>query len=242
MAISKAINWFFEQVTEGIILEDDCLADQSFFHFAEQMLEKYKDDESIIAINGCNFGFEYHDASYFFSRYMNVWGWATWRRVVLKISYEIPDWEKLNKISFLRSRLKRQMIDLDLPWFKYWKETFDMISSGRLDTWDFFWIYHQLVFKKKSIISSVNLVTNIGFDARATHTTLLSHPASNLLFSEMQFPLVHPKRNVVNKQYEEDILKPICYMFKSKPNSFYIKNMLLKIPYLESLSKRLFKK
>ena len=59
LAVSGALDWFFEKVQEGIILEDDCLPDQSFFPFAEQMLEKYRDNENIIAVNGCNYGFNY---------------------------------------------------------------------------------------------------------------------------------------------------------------------------------------
>ena len=39
--VSSAISWFFEHEPEGIILEDDCLVDSSFFPFAQEMLEKY---------------------------------------------------------------------------------------------------------------------------------------------------------------------------------------------------------
>lgn len=35
LAVSEAINCFFDQVEEGIILEDDCLPDLSFFPFCE---------------------------------------------------------------------------------------------------------------------------------------------------------------------------------------------------------------
>ena len=236
-AVSQAINWFFLQEEMGIILEDDCMPNLSFFPFAQQMLEKYKDDDTIIAINGCNFGFDNHEASYLFSRYMNVWGWATWRRVSAAICYDIPDWNQKNKISFLRSRLKRQMIDLDLPWFEYWRSVFDMLTNGDIDTWDFYWIYYQFLNKKKNIIPAKNLIRNIGFSEHATHTTLLTHPASNLQTIELHFPLIHPKRKEVNIQYEERVLKPICYMYNSKANFFYIKNMILKIPGIAFISK-----
>jgi hypothetical protein len=36
---SKAISWFFKHVSEGIILEDDCLPNDSFFRFCEENLE-----------------------------------------------------------------------------------------------------------------------------------------------------------------------------------------------------------
>ena len=228
-AVSEAISWFFTHVEQGIILEDDCLPHPSFFPFAEEMLEKYKDDEDIIAVNGCNYGFNYRSSSYFFSRYMNAWGWATWRRVANKIKYKIPNWNKEKKVSFLRSRLKKQTIDLDVNWFQYWTNIFDMLSTGELDTWDYYWLYHQFLYKKKNIMAAKNLIKNIGFSSNATHTTLLSHPASNLPMHELIFPLIHPVNKKINKQFEEEILKPVCYMYTSKPNSFYYKNRILQL-------------
>lgn len=41
-AVSSAIDWFFSHVEEGIILEDDCVPDQSFFPFCQELLERYR--------------------------------------------------------------------------------------------------------------------------------------------------------------------------------------------------------
>jgi hypothetical protein len=81
-AVSSAITWFFEQVEEGIILEDDCLPSDSFFSFCAELLEKYRDDKRIMMISGDNFqdGIQRGDASYYFSSVPWIWGWATWRR------------------------------------------------------------------------------------------------------------------------------------------------------------------
>ena len=43
-AVSSAIDWFFENEEEGIILEGDCLPSQSFFWFCEELLERYRGD------------------------------------------------------------------------------------------------------------------------------------------------------------------------------------------------------
>jgi hypothetical protein len=53
-AVAGAIDWFFENVKQGIILEDDCLPDQSFFPFCQEMLEKYRDDDEISQVCGTN--------------------------------------------------------------------------------------------------------------------------------------------------------------------------------------------
>ena len=39
VAISSGIDWFFEYVDEGIILEDDCLPSKSFFWVCQELLE-----------------------------------------------------------------------------------------------------------------------------------------------------------------------------------------------------------
>ncbi len=54
-AIPSGIDWFFEHVDTGIILEDDCMANVSFFYFCQDLLERYKDDARIMHISGNNF-------------------------------------------------------------------------------------------------------------------------------------------------------------------------------------------
>ncbi len=53
-AVSSAINWFFVQEEMGIILEDDCLPDSTFFSFCRKLLFKYENDNKIMHISGCN--------------------------------------------------------------------------------------------------------------------------------------------------------------------------------------------
>src|SRR5690349_8110734 len=36
--VASGLDWVFNEVDEAIIIEDDCLADPSFFTFAEQLL------------------------------------------------------------------------------------------------------------------------------------------------------------------------------------------------------------
>ena len=52
VAISSGIDWFFEYVDEGVILEDDCLPSKSFFWFCQELLEKYRDNDKVMQING----------------------------------------------------------------------------------------------------------------------------------------------------------------------------------------------
>ena len=245
-AVSTALNWFFSEVEEGIILEDDCLPSSAFFEYCKSLLEKFRNNPDVISINGCNYGYQYDKASYFYSRHFNAWGWASWRRASEEVSYSISDWDELTvdkKYSFLYDRLKLAPVDLDKPWFEYWRKIFDSISDGTLNTWDYFWLYYQLKNKKYSILPAVNLVKNIGFHEKATHTTFVTHPAALLDANELSIPLKENKKVRVNIDYEIKALQPINYMYSRKQNSFYLKKQLSKIPcfrHIIYLKKRVF--
>ena len=95
-----AINWFFKNVPEGIILEDDCLPDPSFFPFCEELLSKYRNDERVMHISGNNFqnGKKRGRGSYYFSEYTHNWGWATWARAWKYNDFEMIAPEKRSHI------------------------------------------------------------------------------------------------------------------------------------------------
>jgi hypothetical protein len=80
--VSTAISWFFEHVEEGIILEDDCVPSVSFFRFCEELLGHFRYEPSVMHVSGHNYqyGRRRGQASYYFSQYTHVGGWATWRR------------------------------------------------------------------------------------------------------------------------------------------------------------------
>ena len=80
--VSSGLNWAFEQVERAIILEDDCVADPTFFRFCDELLDKYEEDQRTFMISGNNYQFGRRQSpySYYFSIYAHIWGWATWRR------------------------------------------------------------------------------------------------------------------------------------------------------------------
>ena len=171
-AVSSAITWFFDHVESGIILEDDCLPDPSFFWFCQELLEYYESDERVMHIGGNNFqepnfSIEY---SYYFSLYNHIWGWATWKRAWEKYDYELRDLE-----SFLNSRKFKDLFQREEE-VNFWKETFR--SSTSIDTWDFQWLFAIWKSSGLCIHPSVNLVSNIGFGEGATHTTEVNHFAN----------------------------------------------------------------
>lgn len=236
-----AFNWFFSHEKEGIILEDDCLPHPDFFIFAQTMLDRYRYDKRIISVNGSNLGYcLYNGNSYTFSRFMNMWGWATWSDRVNSIDYSLQEWRKIkNPLWFLYTRLRQNIFDTDINWYRYWKHKFDLsVSHGEISWWDWQWVFHQLLNRQYSIVPSVNLVSNIGFGEEATHTFVADNPASDLPVNTMKFPLRHPKTIAPDFKYEEKHVKWVwCFHLRQNLNiavklKKYFKRKLEYLSYL----------
>lgn len=185
--VSSGLNWVFEQVPEAIVLEDDCLPDPSFFRFCEEMLEKYRDDERIAMISGDNFQFgnKRGDASYYFSRYNHIWGWASWRRAWKSYDVSMKLWPQFRDDKCLDNLFANKTIKT------YWHTAFEATHSGEIDTWDYQWVFASWANNMISIMPNVNLISNIGFGANATHTQGSSIYA-DMSVQPISFPLVHP--------------------------------------------------
>lgn len=158
MGVSSAINWFFENVEAGIILEDDCVPHQSFFRFTSEMLEKYKNEKRVMMITGFNPITKYRSPfSYYFSRYFSIWGWATWRRAWRKYDVTMSEWPQLKTAG-----LDKYYTD---PYAaKYMGQAFENTYLGKIDTWDYQWSLAGLQNNGLSIVPSQNLISNIGLN------------------------------------------------------------------------------
>lgn len=165
-AVSSAIDWFFSQVDEGIILEDDCLPNSSFVGFCAEMLDRYRTNEQIMHISGANLygGQTWGEASYFFSKIPHVWGWASWRRawhyydVAMKTYPAFEQQKRLDDVA------------PDEPFARYWRHQLRATYNGTIDTWDYQWTYAVWQRNGLCITPNQNLITNAGFGPAATHT------------------------------------------------------------------------
>lgn len=186
--VASGIDWIFEQVEEAIILEDDCLPDPSFFRFCQEMLERYRHDQRIGMVSGDNFqlGRRRNHDSYYYSKYTHIWGWATWRdRWAGSYDVTMAKWPRVRDEGWL--------VDLvgNTSDAAYWKKIFERVHRGEIDTWDYQWAFANWLEGRMSILPAVNMITNIGFDSNATHTTGVSDLA-NMARASIEFPLTHP--------------------------------------------------
>ncbi|SHG97621.1 nucleotide-diphospho-sugar transferase [Flavobacterium johnsoniae] len=186
-AVSSAINWFFENEEEGIILEDDCLPSDDFFIFCDAMLEKYRYDTRIRHIGGSNLqmGQKHGEDSYYFSNLTHVWGWASWRRAWKDYDVELSKYKDIDAESSFK------LIFSDPIIVDSWKYIFNKMLRNGIDTWDYQWTITNFFNNSLSIIPNVNLISNIGFGVNATHTMDVNDTFSNLK-TEKLGEITHP--------------------------------------------------
>ena len=202
-AMEASIDWFFSNEEMGIILEDDTLAAPDFFRFCAEMLQRYKDEESVYFINGTNEGAVKNASgeTYYFKKIYHfpedvtqLWGWATWRRA----------WEKHDKKVLQIEEYKRRFMNVQESddYDKYLKDIrlrvftnqTDLILKGANNVWDFKFKFSVLVNDGLCLVPDCNLVTNIGFGVAEVSHTLFEYAVGALLpAGEIKFPLRHPK-------------------------------------------------
>lgn len=203
--VSSGLDWFFENVEEGIILEDDCLPSQSFFWFCHELLKHYRNDTRVMHIDGNNFqfGIQRGNASYYFSKYNLIWGWASWRRAWKFYDVNVKSFESFEKENQIRSifRTKHEQ--------KYWMKIFRAAYHNKINSWDYQWVYSTMIASGISIHPNVNLVQNIGFGFHATHTTKADIKLKNNFANEIEFPLKHPRFVLINEDADKFTFKNV---------------------------------
>ena len=192
--MSSGLDWIFSKEEKAIILEDDCLPDVSFFSFCEELLERYAQDQRVMSICGGNYqdGKVRNDASYYFSKYPRIWGWASWSRAWKYYDVNMCKWPEF--------RDGRWLIDFlggDIAASRYWYAQFEAVYHNRIDTWDFQWQLAHWLYRGLTIIPNRNLISNIGFGEEATHT-VAHNSIAELPLENICFPLKHPRFIVEN--------------------------------------------
>ena len=199
--IQTGLSWTFDRLEEAIILEDDCVPHPSFFRFCHELLDRYRFDRRIALISGSNFcpSAECSPASYFFSRYPMIWGWAAWRRSWALYDPNVDAWDRLRDTSWLSDLLADPLAAA------YWRQMFDQ-ARFEVDTWDYAMVFSCWYSGGLAVHPYRNLICNIGFSKDATHTRDVKSIFANRPLEEMHFPLVHPERvwrSVANDEQAE---------------------------------------
>lgn len=210
---ATAITWYFENVEQGIIIEDDAVAHPDFFEYAETLLNRYATDESVMAIGSMNVDKQkWGNGSYYFSMMnRNLCAWATWKRV-----WNLSDL-RMSNVSIKELAKALRKYELGLCEREYWCDRLREVHKDGIGnaSWDmqFFmsiWLRHG-----KGIIPNVNLSSNIGTVGEATHSMASGNIIDNVPTSSI-LPLVHPDTEAI--QHEADRQFHFRYFEPGKAN------------------------
>lgn len=183
IAISSSLKWFFENENQGIILEDDCLPNTSFFSFCEDMLNKHKNNKTIWHISGANlFPSPDKDFTYEYSVYPGIWGWATWADRWKYYDFNLTELKIANYKYFSKKTIS----------IRYFRKIFSLLNKKKIDTWDFQWIFTIWKNDALAIIPKYNLVSNIGFGEKSSNTHYENDLRANLKTKET-YTIKHPQ-------------------------------------------------
>ena len=212
--VEQAIDWFFTEVEEGVILEDDVLPNQDFFWYCEELLARYRFDQRVGSISGnCFLPQETSlQESYCFSANPHSWGWATWRRAWSCYDKGMLEWAGFRDQGWPELIVGKKAA-------AYWRPLIDQVHRGVVDTWDLIWLYSCWKSGFLTCIPSVELVQNIGFGVDATHT--IDEESPLMPPGHLSQPLVHPLVMQPRRDFDDYILSG--YLKRSLVQSFVVK-------------------
>ena len=160
-AVHEAIQWFFSQEEQGIVLEDDIVPTINFFYFCEEALEKLQHDKTIGSITGRNELEEWGSQDIFFASRFNCWGWASWADRILNMDVEYGYRKKGNYAELYINKMWEERCYID--------SVLVLLQTHQVNSWAY---AYDLNFKKNNqlqVYPKFNMIKNIGFGDGGTH-------------------------------------------------------------------------
>lgn len=198
--IQSGLDWVFESEDRAIVIEDDVLVANTFFLFAQEMLEKYKDEPKVHAVTSNRREPDYKfQHSYSFSRFSSIWGWATWKRAWDGHEAYMERWDEIR-----RDKLLVREYGIGLAMF--YEREIESVRRNENDAWDIQWFLSRAATGSLEVVPEVNLATNIGniSSADATHKPVRMKELGQ---KEIEFPLVEEPVISANVEFDQLILK-----------------------------------
>lgn len=162
------------------------------------MLKRYQADQRVMHISGSNFQFgrSVGDGSYYYSRVINVWGWATWKRAWQHFDYEMklfPKFHKYNTISHIYTAKGIQ---------KEYIRTFQNAYDNTWKCWDRRWMLAVYANNGVSIVPNTNLVANIGYGEGASAEYYEDDISINMPTGELK-EVISPSYFIIDRDADE---------------------------------------
>lgn len=183
-AVSEAITWFFETEEFGIIIEDDVVISQDFFHMCEELLPYYKTETRIMQISAQNHSGKYFESNkYTFNKRPEIWGWATWRRAWNRMDLSMSKWPSFHWWNLI----KYYGLFQSLMMLYYWNSV--IRDPEKAGSWDTRWHFSIVISDGICILPMVNLARNIGTNGGTHYEKEDKDPYINLRIGSLRWPL-----------------------------------------------------
>jgi hypothetical protein len=200
LAMSSAIDWFFDNVEEGIIIEDDIDFDISFLETMDFLLSKLSDDLEVGSITGLNPISSLlppemlaDEDSFISHPFFSSWGWGTWKNRWQKYEFDLNVNHSYLSEFFMIKRF-------GILGGRYFNSKLSAVRSGKVDTWDYQFLDMQLRHNLRCIAPVINQIANLGFRDDATHTKTgqigLDRPDSRMKFENHRKPKIYRSREI----------------------------------------------
>lgn len=200
LGVISAIEWFFSLEDSGIVIEDDLVVDTSFFSFCSAGVDVYRNDRRVWIISGSQYFEEVAQDTVIWTSIPQIWGWATTREKWAEIRSAIWALNSRPKLSGSMSAIEG-----------FWSTGAKRCLTGKVDTWDLALVYVFILHGRFAVIPPVNLVKNVGFDNRASHTHEVKFPLG-LEVSILPFPINWQNElNILNTTKYESLLYSKVY-------------------------------
>ena len=223
--VQTGLDYVFSHEKAAIILEDDTLPNDSFFHFCEELLVRYSNDHRVAHISGCNLHPESFAGSnsYSLCSIVNIWGWATWARTWQSFDLQMETWKNAPQDEILNQWCHKKKERKEI------RAMFDLHCQNKDPwAWSYQWIYACWSQNGLSIVPHKNLVSNIGIGPDASNTKSNKQvPFFPERMESIELPLVHPKikrDKEFETRYRQKEEPTITRQFKN-----YLKTLTIKL-------------
>jgi hypothetical protein len=162
--ITSGLDRVFQEVSEAVVIEDDIVFDPSFFPWCALMLDRYRDDPSVMHVSGRNHLGRWTEAGdgHCLLHRASAWGWATWRRA----------WQNRAPIPTTPDRIARAASGVAIdPLVLDHLLMLHEIRDRNFAAWDTDWELSKALVGGVSVVPSVNLAAHIGYGPTATHNS-----------------------------------------------------------------------
>ena len=212
-SIIEGVSFVLKEHESVIVLEDDHVVHQDFLEFMNYYLNNYRNEKRVMHIGSFsrNSYLQFLLPRVFFTRYMDCWGWATWRDRWGMLSLDYNLFSDYFSIEFNRNLYNFNKLDHHT----YLEKNIDEIS-----TWAVFWHSTIAIHNGLCLMPRFSYVNNIGNDGSGSNEVLKTKVIASNFIGKFKPKQIDVSESKLGEYYIKD-----AYAKRSKKRFNRIKSM-----------------